>query len=87
MLTIAELQRLSQLDFVDIDKTQLVDIRGIDIDPDAPAEERLSQFIEKVGNPYLFCVGKVPVRVTFSQTEKSLDNVLISHFSNARKAL
>jgi len=87
MPTTAELQRLSQQDFADIDKSQLVDIRSIDIDPDVPAEERLSHFIEKTGNPYMFSVGKIAVRVMFSQSEKTLDNVLKNHFINARKAL
>ena len=85
MLTTTDLQAMSQLDFTDIDETQLVDIREIDLDLDAPAEERLSKFIEKVGNPYLFRVGKVPVRVVFSQTGKTLDNAVKNHFLNARK--
>ena len=87
MLTVAELKRLSQQDFADIDKTQLVDIRSIDIDPDAPAEERLAQFIEKTGNPYMFSVGKIAVRVRFSETGKTLDSAIKNHFINARKAL
>ena len=87
MLSLAELERLSQLDFKDIDKTQLVDIRDIDLDPDAPVGERLAQFIDKVGNPYMFCVGKVPVRVVFSETGKTLDNAIKNHFVNARTAL
>ena len=87
MLTLSELQRLSQLDFADIDETQLVDIRNINLDPDAPAEERLSKFIAEVGNPYLFRVGKVPVRAVFSQEGKTLDNAIKNHFLNARKAL
>ena len=86
MLFSAELERLAQLDFTDIDKSQLVDIRQINIDPDAPVAERLSQFIEKVGNPYLFCVGKVPVRVVFSKTAQTLDVAVKKHFLNAREA-
>ena len=87
MLNPAELQRLSQLDFSDIDKTQLVDIRDIDIDPNAPVEERISHFIEKVGNPYMHRVGKIGVRVVFSPTSKTLDNAVKYHFLNARTAL
>jgi len=87
MLTLAELQQLSQLNFNDIDKNQLVDIRDVDIDSNATAEERLSHFIEKVGNPYMFCVGKVAVRVVFSETDKTLDNAIKNHFANARLAL
>ena len=87
MLTLTELQRLSQQDFADVDETQLVDIRGIQIDIDAPAGERLSKFIEEVGNPYMFCVGKTPVRVMFSQTGQTLDNAIKNHFLNARKSL
>ena len=87
MLSLAELKQLSQLDFTDVDKSQLVDIRDIRLDPDAPAEERLAHFIEKVGNPYIFCVGKVPVRVMFSKEGETLDNAVKNHFLNARMAL
>ena len=87
MLDLAKLQRLSQLDFADIDKTQLVDIRDIHLDPNAPVEERLAYFIEQAGNPYLFKVGKTAVRVAFSQTAKTLDNTIKNHFLNAKSAL
>ena len=87
MLSHEELLQLSRLDFKDIDKTQLVDIRDIDLDPNTPVAERLAQFIEKVGNPYMFCVCKVPVRVVFSETGKTLDNAIKNHFVNARTAL
>ena len=87
MLTLAELQRMAQLDFMDIDKTQLVDIRDIHIDPDTPIAERLSKFIEEVGNPYMFYVGKVSVRVMFSETSQTLDNAIKKHFLNARTAI
>jgi hypothetical protein len=87
MPTLADLQRLSQQDFPNIDKEQLVDIRSIEIDPDLPIAERLLKFLEEVKNPYLFRVGKVPIRVMFSETGKPLDTMLKSHFLNARKAL
>ena len=87
MLSLAELQQLSQLDFKVLDKTKLVDIRDIDIDPTASAGERLAHFIDKVGNPYMFCVGKVPVRVVFSETAQTLDIAVKNHFVNARTAL
>lgn len=87
MLTLAQLQRLSQLDFTDIDETQLVDIRDIHIDPTLPAQERLSYFIEEVQNPYMFRVGKVPVRVAFTPTGKPLDIVLKNHVLNAFKGI
>ena len=87
MLSPVELERLSQLDFADIDEGQLVDIREIHIDPDVPAEKRLASFIERVGNPYMFCVGKTPVRVVFSKTGKTLDNAIKNHFLSAREAL
>jgi len=87
MLSLAELKHLSQLDFKDIDKSQLVDIREIYLDPDAPVEQRMSKFIEEVGNPYMFCVGKTPVRVVFSKTGETLDNAIKNCFLNARMAL
>jgi len=87
MISLAELERLSRLDFADIDKSQLIDIANIAIDPDMPIEERVQKYIEQVENPYIFRVEKVPVRVVFSKTGRTLDNAIKNHFLSARKAL
>lgn len=52
----------------------LVDIRDIKINPDLPIEEKIKSFVEQVRNPYHFRVGKVKVRVSYADTDNTLND-------------
>ena len=52
----------------------LVDIRDVKINPDLPIEEKIKSFVEQVRNPYHFCVGKVKVRVSYADTDNTLND-------------
>lgn len=62
------LEKMKEADVKTISREELVDIKQIiqeDILEDWTREECLRRFIEKVGNPYCFCVGKVVVKTSF----------------------
>jgi hypothetical protein len=44
------------------------------------ASQRLETFLSQVGNPYCFRVGKTPVRISFCEEEKPLEEKLRSYF-------
>ena len=52
----------------------LVDIRGIHIDSALPQSERVKSFIRQVGNPYMFKVGDITVRVSYADCNASLND-------------
>lgn len=52
----------------------LVDIRNVKINPDLPKEEKIKTFIEQIKNPYHFRVGKIEVRVSFADTDNTLND-------------
>ncbi|MBQ5867165.1 MAG: hypothetical protein IIW56_10865 [Oscillospiraceae bacterium] len=54
------------------DLSELVDIRDVNIDTSLPVEERIRSYIEQVKDPYCFRVGDVKVRVSFSDTDRTL---------------
>lgn len=54
------------------DLSELVDIRDVNIDTSLPVEERIRSYIEQVKDPYCFRVGDVKVRVSFSDTNRTL---------------
>lgn len=57
--------------------SSLVDIREVEIDRTKPVEERMKSFVEQVKNPYLFKVGDVVVRVSYANSQSSInDNFL-----------
>jgi len=65
-ITQVDFQSLKQVDIRTVDVDTLVDIRNININTELPKEQRILEFIRKVGNPYCFKVDKVAVSVDFS---------------------
>ena len=43
-------------------------------------QERINSFIEKVGNPYAFRVGKVEVEISFESDGESLQDKMERYF-------
>jgi len=55
----------------------LVDIRDVKIDRSLPVEERMKSYVEQIKNPYMFKVGNTIVRVSYANTEQTInDNFL-----------
>ncbi|MDD7175744.1 MAG: hypothetical protein PUH70_11865 [Clostridiales bacterium] len=52
----------------------LVDIRDVRVDVSAPVEERMRSYVEQIGNPYLFRMGDVVVRVSYADTQATIDD-------------
>ncbi len=57
---------------IEKDISELVDIREITIDTSLPVEERVKSYIQQIKDPYCFRVGDVKVRVSYSDTDRTL---------------
>jgi hypothetical protein len=80
MFSLEELAALSQVDLTTVDRSKLVEINDIVIDPDASIPERAEQFFSQIGNPYCFLVDGITVRVCFNPDGKPLSQVLSDYF-------
>jgi len=80
MLNLAQLDELSQTPINKIDRNTLVDIKTIKIDSSLTNTKRMLDYLEQIKNPYCFLCGETPVRVGFSDTGKTLDGAIKSHF-------
>lgn len=54
----------------------LADIRDISVDQSLPKEERITEFIRQIKNPYCFRCGKFTVRAQFASGGPSLEECL-----------
>ena len=69
-----------------IDKTQthndlltsLVDIRDVKIDRSLPIEDRVKSYVEQVKNPYMFNVGNTVVRVSYADTNRTMNDNFVN---------
>lgn len=62
-----------------IDRDSLVDIRNVHVDTSLPKKERMLDFIRQVKNPYLFRHGKYVVKITFTDTDITLEQRLADY--------
>ena len=62
----AALDRYRAADLMTCDPGVLADLRDVQIDTARPVRERMVSYLEQVGNPYLFKVEGLIVRVVFS---------------------
>ena len=56
----------------------LVDIRDVKIDRTQPVEERMKSYVEQIKNPYLFKVGNTVVRVSYANTQATINDNFVS---------
>lgn len=85
MLTVKQLDEMNQLDIEKIDKSGLVDIRGIKIDTNLPPEQRMIDYLEQIKNPYCFLCGDSAVRVRFEPMGVELRSKIKDFFISMKK--
>lgn len=60
----------------EIKTDELVDIRTVSVDMDLPKEERISEFVRQIRNPYLFKCGEFVVKASLSENGQSLEDCI-----------
>lgn len=56
----------------------LVDIRDVKIDRSKPVEERMKSYVEQIKNPYLFKIGNTIVRVSYANTQATINDNFVN---------
>lgn len=65
---------LKQVDVRTVNPDTLVDINDIKVNTKLPKEERILDFIRQIGNPYCYRCGKVVVKISFNDTNATLED-------------
>ena len=84
MVNLQTLNKMSCTDITKVNKQQLKNVSKIKVDTSLPVQERLSDYLQRVENPYCFMVETSPVKISFSSNGKSLDDILINHMKNQK---
>lgn len=58
----------------------LVDINGVNIDPELPYSEKMLRYLEQMKDPYCFLCGDTPVKISFASDGEELKDVLKKYF-------
>jgi hypothetical protein len=51
----------------------------VTVDTSLPKEERIRDFIRQVKNPYLYRHGKYVVKLTFTKTDVTLEDLMVDY--------
>ena len=76
----------SNMDIRAVDPAALVDIRDVKVNTALPKRERILDFIRQIENPYCYRHGKYMVRVSFADTDISLEDRLEAYGAGAVRA-
>jgi len=71
-------EQMKNVDIRTVDPAGLVDIRDVQVNQAKSREERIRDFVRQVKNPYCFRVGKVAVKVSYSENGATLEDRLES---------
>lgn len=74
---------MEQIQIDAADKESLIDIRDVQVDSSLPSEEKIKSFVQQIKNPYCFKVGSVVVRVSYTESQATLND----QFSNMLSVL
>ena len=70
------IESLRDTDVRTVDPALLVDIRDVKVNTSLPKEDRLLDYLSQIKNPYCFKHGKTVVKVSFADTEATLEDRL-----------
>lgn len=79
LLTREAIQAMQNVDIRTVDRDSLRDIRDVRIDTELPKQERVMDFIRQIGNPYCYRHGKYVVKVSFADTDVTLEDRLLAY--------
>lgn len=78
-LTKETIQAMQAVDIRTVDPETLRDIRDVQVHAELPKKERILDFICQIGNPYCYRHGKYVVKISFTDTDVTLEERMMSY--------
>ena len=78
-LTGEAIASMRDVDVRTVDPDSLRDIRGVEVHAELPKAERVLDFIRQIGNPYCYRHGKYVVKVSFTDTDVTLEDRMLAY--------
>lgn len=78
-LTRDTIKAMQDVDIRTVNPEMLRDIRDVQVHADLPKKERILDFIQQIGNPYCYRHGKYVVKISFTDTDVTLEQRMLSY--------
>jgi len=79
VITPEEIDKMRAVNIREINPDTLKDIRDVKIDTELPKKERILDYIHQIGNPYCYRHGNYVVKVSFADTDATLEDRMYSY--------
>lgn len=79
VFTREQIEAMQNVDIRTVAPDTLRDIRDVTVNTDLPKQERILDFIRRIGNPYCYRHGKYVVKVSFTDTDVTLEDRMLSY--------
>ena len=76
-----QVEAMRNVDIRTVDPDTLRDIRDVEVNTALPKKERILDFIRQIGNPYCYRHGKYVVKVSFTDTDVTLEDRMLSYIA------
>ena len=87
MVNLKQINSMQGVDISTVDKSQLIDVSGIDFDNSLPQGERAVHILNQVKNPYCFRYGDTAVKVEFPEDGPPLQEVITNFLIRQKSGL
>jgi hypothetical protein len=77
-----DLEAMRNVDVRTVDPSALADIDNVKIDVTKPKNERIIDFIRQVKNPYCYMCGETVVKVSYTNTGRTFEEIFKSIITN-----
>ncbi len=74
-----QIEAMQNVDIRTVDPDTLRDIRDVEVNTALPKKERILAFIRQIGNPYCYRHGKYVVKVSFIDTDVTLEDRMLAY--------
>ena len=76
------INEMKNIDIRTVDKSGLVDIKNVNINPYDPPEKKMRDYIEQIKNPYCFLCNGYAVKIEFADNNRTIEDCF-TEFINA----
>lgn len=80
-MTLAELEKMKAVDPRTVDRSTLVQRKDVKVRSKGTKQERIMDYIEQIKNPYCYLEGKTVVKISFAETDRTIEDCFHAYFS------
>jgi len=81
--TQTSLEQMKNISIYDINPDSIADSKDISVDTSQPVAERMAAYLRQANNPYFIKVGKVIVKMGFSETTTSAADCFVRYMKTS----